>query len=275
MAGMGARRAPGAAMAHWIRFEQAGIAGFGTLDPASGRIAVHEGDLFSNPIPTGQEARLDDVRLLPPVTPGKFIGLWNNFHELAAKLGTSIPTGPLYFLKAPTSLLPSGGAVRAPAGYAGKIAYEGELGIVMGRRCLGADEAEAAAAVFGYTCVNDVTALDILNADPAFPQWARAKGCDTFGPCGPAIATGLDPSTLRVRTLLNGRARQDYPVADMILPPARIISLLSREMTLEPGDLIACGTSVGVLPMRPGAVVEVVIDGIGTLSNTVAGGEAG
>jgi len=274
MAGMGMRRAPGAAMAYWIRFEHAGTEGFGMLDPASGQIAVHEGGLFNSPAPTGRETRLDDVRLLPPVAPGKFIGLWNNFHELAAKLGTSIPTEPLYFLKAATSLLPSGGVICPPAGYAGKIVYEGELGIVVGRRCRGASEAEAAEAIFGYTCINDVTALDILHADPSFPQWARAKGCDTFGPCGPAIATGLDPSTLRVRTLLNGRARQDYPVADMILPPARIVSLLSREMTLEPGDLIACGTSVGVLPMRPGTVVEVTVDGIGTLRNTVADRES-
>ena len=257
-------------MAHWIRFEEEGTEGFGLLDPASGWIAVHRGDLFDSPAPTGREARLDDVRLLPPVAPGKFIGLWNNFHELAAKLGTSVPTEPLYFLKAATSLLPSGGAIRPPAGYAGKIAYEGELGFVVGRRCRGANEAEAAEAIFGYTCVNDVTALVILTAEPSFPQWARAKSCDSFGPCGPAVATGLDPSTLRVRTLLNGRLRQDYPVADMILPPARIVRLLSLEMTLEPGDLIACGTSVGVLPMRPGAVVEVAIDGIGTLRNTVA-----
>jgi 2-keto-4-pentenoate hydratase/2-oxohepta-3-ene-1,7-dioic acid hydratase in catechol pathway len=260
-------------MAHWIRFEHTGTEGFGMLDPASGRIDVHEGDLFTHPVATGRQARLDDIRLLPPVVPGKFIGLWNNFHELAAKLGASIPETPLYFLKAATSLLPSGGVIRPPAGYAGKIAYEGELGIVVGRRCRGASEAEAAEAIFGYTCVNDVTALDILAADPAFPQWARAKSCDSFGPCGPAIATGLDVSALRVRTLLNGRARQDYPVADMILPPARILSLLSREMTLEPGDLIACGTSVGVLPMRAGMEVEVAIDGIGTLRNTVAGSE--
>ena len=259
-------------MAHWIRFTHGGTEGFGTLDPASGEIDMQEGDLFARPVPTGQRVHLDGIQVLPPVAPGKFIGLWNNFHDLAAKLGASIPEVPLYFLKAPTSLLPSGGVIRPPAGYAGKIAYEGELGIVIGRRCRGADETEAAEAIFGFTCVNDVTALDILGADPAFPQWARAKSCETVGACGPAIATGLDPSALRVRTLLNGRARQDYPVADMILPPARIVSLLSREMTLEPGDLIACGTSVGVLPMRPGTVVEVAIDGIGTLRNTVAGG---
>ena len=108
------------------------------------------------------------------------------------------------------------------------------------------------------------------DADPSFPQWARAKGCDTFCPCGPAIVTGLDWSALQVCTLLNGRERQSYPAADMILPPARIVSLLSREMTLEPGNLIACGTSIGVLPMRPGMEVIVVIDGIGTLTSRTA-----
>jgi 2-keto-4-pentenoate hydratase/2-oxohepta-3-ene-1,7-dioic acid hydratase in catechol pathway len=128
-------------------------------------------------------------------------------------------------------------------------------------------EEEAETAIFGLTCVNDVTALDLLNADPSFPQWARAKGCDGFGPVGPAIATGLDWRGLRVQVALNGRVRQDYPCSDMILPPARIVSLISREMTLEPGDLVACGTSVGALPMRPGMAVEVTISGIGTLTN--------
>ncbi|MFC7543110.1 fumarylacetoacetate hydrolase family protein [Siccirubricoccus deserti] len=164
----------------------------------------------------------------------------------------------------------SGEPIRPPAGYAGKVLYEGELGLVIGRRVCQADEAEAAAAIFGLTCVNDVTALDLLTADASFPQWARAKGCDSFGPIGPAIATGLDWSALRVTVALNGRVRQDYPLADMILPPARIVSLISREMTLHPGDVIACGTSVGALPMRPGMNVEVAIAGIGTLANPYA-----
>jgi len=141
---------------------------------------------------------------------------------------------------------------------------------VIGRRCRNLDEDEAARAIFGLTCVNDVTALDLLTEDPSFPQWARAKGCDSFGPVGPAIATDLDWRTLTVSVALNGRVRQDYALSDMILPPARIVSLISREMTLEPGDLIACGTSLGALPMRPGMVVEVTIPGIGTLRNTMA-----
>ena len=245
----------------WVRFE----GGFGTLEGDT--VTPHAGSLFASATPTGEQLPLSAVRLLPPVTPGKFIGLWNNFHALAAKLGQAIPDTPLYFLKATSSLLDPGGTIRPPAGYTGKTVYEGELGIVIGRRCARVSEAEAHAAIFGYTAVNDVTALDLLQADPSFPQWARAKGCDTFGPVGPAIATGLDPAMLTVRVLLNGRERQSYPVCDMILPPARIVSLLSQEMTLHPGDLIACGTSVGVLPMRPGMEVSVVIDGIGALTN--------
>lgn len=256
-------------MALWVRFARKdGAAGFGTL--TDGGIAVHEGDVFAAPMPTGEVIARDAVRLLAPVTPGKFIGLWNNYREMAAKTGAAIPDTPLWFLKAGTSLLDPDGVIAPPAGYAGKVLYEGELGLVIGRRCKDADEAEAAGAIFGLTVVNDVTALDLLNADPSFPQWARAKSCDTFGPVGPAIATGLDWSGLRVTVALNGRVRQDYPTADMIIPPARIVAMLSREVTLEPGDVIACGTSVGALPMRPGMVVEVTIEGIGTLRNVMA-----
>lgn len=258
-------------MTLWVRFARDGAEGFGTLDGEAGRIAVHQGDLFDRPAPTGEVVALDAVRLLAPVRPGKFIGLWNNFHELAAKTGAAIPTEPLWFLKAGTSVLDPGGTIRPPAGYAGKVLYEGELGVVIGQRCKAVDEAAAEAAIFGYTVVNDVTALETLNADPSFPQWARAKSCDGFGPLGPAIATGLDWASRRVTVALNGRVRQDYALADMILPPARIVSLLSREMTLEPGDVIACGTSVGALPMRPGMTVEVTIGGIGTLGNVFEG----
>ncbi len=254
-------------MALWVRYERDGVAGFGTLEGES--IQPHAGALFVAPFPSGAALALGQVRLLAPVQPVRFIGLWNNFHELAAKLGSAIPTEPLYFLKSPGSIQHPEGTIVPPMGYTGKTLYEGELGIVIGKPCTNVSEAEAEQAIFGYTCVNDVTALDILNADPSFPQWARAKSCDTYGPVGPAIATGLDWSALRVRVRLNGRERQSYPAGDMILPPARIVSLISREMALEPGDLIACGTSVGALPMRPGMVVEVEIEGIGTLRNSV------
>ena len=248
-------------MTSWVRFQ----GGFGTL--ANGAVTPHEGDMFGTSTPSGPALPLAELNLLAPVTPGKFIGLWNNFHALAAKLGQSLPPTPLYFLKAASSILEPGGTITPPAGYAGKTVYEGELGIVIGQRCSRVDEAQAAEAIFGFTCVNDVTALDLLHEEASFAQWARAKSCDTFGPVGPAIVTGLDPSILTIRTLLNTRERQNYPVSDMIFQPAQIVSLLSREMTLLPGDLIACGTSLGVLPLRPGAEVSVVIDGIGTLTN--------
>lgn len=231
-------------------------------------IEVFEGSSILAPgASAGRCVSRDEVRLLPPVTPAAFIGLWNNFHELAARLGQPAPSEPLYFLKSPASLSGADDAIRKPLSYDGKVVYEGELGIVMGRRVRGADEQAARQAILGYTCVNDVTALDLLQKDPSFPQWARAKGCDTFGPIGPCVTVGLDWSQARVRTLVGGRERQNYPLSDMILPPERIVSLLSQEMTLQPGDVIACGTSLGVLPMRPGSVVEVVIDGIGTLRN--------
>lgn len=248
-------------MTLWVRYE----GGFGIL--AGATVIPHTGDMFDVTAPADEAVPLATLQLLAPVVPGKFIGLWNNFHALATKLNQTIPEAPLYFLKASSSVIASGAIIRSPAGYAGRTVYEGELGIVIGRPCHHADEAAAADAIFGYTCVNDVTAADLLIADPSFPQWARAKGCDTFGPIGPVIATGLDAATLTVRTLLNGRERQNYPVSDMILPPARIVSLLSREMTLLPGDLIACGTSLGALPMRPGSEVSIIINGIGTLTN--------
>ena len=167
-----------------------------------------------------------------------------------------------------TAIAFNGGTIRRPASYDGRVVYEGELGIVIGRTCTAVSEEQAREHIFGYTCVNDVTALQLINEDPAFPQWTRAKSFDTFGPFGPTVVTGLDPSALTVRTLLNGRERQSYPVSDMIFPPETLVSRISHDMTLCPGDVIACGTSVGVLPMRPGMTVEVVIDGIGTLQNT-------
>jgi len=255
-------------MTLWVRFTRGGVEGFGTLE--GDRIRVHGGDLFADASPTGEALALGNVALLPPVRPAVFLGLWNNYREAAAKQNLAIPETPLFFLKSPRSVVGPDAPIMPPPGYAGRVIYEGELGLVIGRRVSHADEAEADAAIFGLTCINDVTALDLLHADPSFAQWARAKGCDSFGPIGPAIATGLDWSSLRVQVALNGRVRQDYPTSDMILPPARIVSLISQEMTLEAGDVIACGTSVGALPMRPGMTVEVTIAGIGTLRNNFA-----
>jgi 2-keto-4-pentenoate hydratase/2-oxohepta-3-ene-1,7-dioic acid hydratase in catechol pathway len=248
----------------WVRFNHAGIVGFGTLE--GNRIRVHEGTLFADPEPTGVTLSLHDVRLLMPTQPGKIIAMWNNFRALGDKLKLAAPAEPLYLLKAPNSYLDPEGTIRKPSGD-GKVAFEGELGIVVGKTCKEVSEADAMRHVFGYTCANDVTMPDILHRDPAFAQWVRAKGFDTFCPFGPVVATGLDPATLVVRTILNGDVRQNYPISDMIFSVPRLVSLISRDMTLHPGDVILCGTSVGVGSMKPGSTIEVEIDGIGKLAN--------
>lgn len=248
----------------WIGFRHGGRGGFGRLDGDA--IEICEGDLFAAPRPTGERVALADVTIDLPCRPSKMIALWNNFHAAADKQGLAKPEAPLFFIKPANTYHPGGAPVAVPEA-AGRVLYEGELGIVIGARARDVTENEAAGHIFGFTCLNDVTALAILKADASFAQWTRSKGFDGFCPFGPVIATGLDPAALTVRTLVNGRERQSYPVSDMIFPPARLVSMLSQGMTLEPGDVIACGTSNGAGPIPKGATVEVVIEGIGTLAN--------
>lgn len=253
-------------MAQWLRFERNSQTGFGTLSDST--IAVHSGDMFSSAKPTGESIELADVTILTPCTPSKMPALWNNFHQLAAKNGFLVPDEPLYFLKAPNSYHPHGAPIVRPKTYAGKILYEGELGVVIGKRCSNVSEAEAKDYIFGYTCVNDVTAVDVLRKNPSFEQWIRAKSFDTFGVFGPVITTDVDPATLVIRTVLNGIEVQNYPVADMFFPPYKLVAAVSRDMTLMPGDIISCGTSLGAGAMAEAHnVVDIVIDGVGTLSN--------
>ncbi len=254
------------AAARWVRFAAAHGEGFGRLEGDA--IAVHEGGMFDGAAPTGERVPLAGVALLPPVAPSKIIALWNNFHALAAKLAVPVPPEPLYLMKAPSSIAAPGATIARPPSYAGKVVYEGELGIVIGRRCSRVGAEEARHFIFGYTCVNDITASDLIAADPSFAQWVRAKSFDGFGPFGPVVSSGLDPGALSIRTVLNGQERQNYPVADMIFQPHELVSRLSHDMTLLPGDLICCGTSLGVGAMKePSNTVEVTIEGIGTLSN--------
>jgi 2-keto-4-pentenoate hydratase/2-oxohepta-3-ene-1,7-dioic acid hydratase in catechol pathway len=249
----------------WVRFSACeGLTGFGTLQ--DDQVAEHRGDMFGISGPTGRMFKLDAVRLLCPFQPGKVLALWNNFAALGEKLGLAVPAEPLYLLKAPNAFANPGDAILQPRSK-GKVIYEGELAIVIGKTARGVGEADALDHVFGYTCVNDVTEVDILNRDPSFTQWTRAKGMDTFCPMGPAIATGLDASTLVVRTILNGEVRQEYPVSDMRFSVAQIVSLISTDITLYPGDAILCGTSIGVGSMKPGSEVSVEIAGIGRLDN--------
>jgi ketopantoate reductase/2-keto-4-pentenoate hydratase/2-oxohepta-3-ene-1,7-dioic acid hydratase in catechol pathway len=253
-------------MTHWIRYEKGGKRGFGTLEGEM--IIVHEGDMFAGAKPTGEKLKLADVAIQTPCDPSKMIGLWNNFHQLAAKNSFQHPDEPLYFLKAPNSFHPHGKPIVRPKTYAGRILYEGELGVVIGKRCFNISEAEANDVIFGYTCVNDVTAVDLMKKFPTFDQWTRVKSFDTFGVFGPTIATGVDPDKLVIRTVLNGKEVQNYPVADMFFPPYKLVAAVSKDMTLEPGDVIACGTSLGAGVMdKAENTIEIVIDGVGRLVN--------
>lgn len=232
-------------------------------------IVEYEGDPFGSPQPSGRTMPRDGCTLQSPCAPSKIVALWNNFHALREKLGKQAPTHPLFLLKPSTSVIGPDEPIRRPTGYTGKIAYEGELGIVIGRRCKDVPASEAQSFIFGYTCVNDVTAGELLNENPDFAQWCRSKGCDTFGCLGPVITTELDWQRARVVTKVDGAERQNYPLSDMIMSPVELVSRLSHDMTLLPGDVIACGTSVGIGSIKDGATVEVRIEGIGSLVNAL------
>lgn len=250
----------------WTRFKTAhGRIGFGLLQGE--QILEHRGNLFDQPVATGATIARDSVDLLCPCDPGKIVALWNNYHALGAKLGKAAPKHPLFLIKPSSTLNGPGAVIRRPASYDGKIVFEGELGIVIGKRAANITVEQAASHILGYTLVNDVTAAELIEEDPNFAQWTRAKGFDTFGCIGPVIAQGFDWREASLTTHLDGVERQNYPLADMIFNPHEQVAMISRDMTLEPGDVIAVGTSVGVGSMKEGALVEVSIDGIGTLAN--------
>jgi 2-keto-4-pentenoate hydratase/2-oxohepta-3-ene-1,7-dioic acid hydratase in catechol pathway len=255
-------------MAHWVRFRTADKdLGFGIL--VDGEIREHQGDMFGVTRSTGRTLDSKACVLQSPCTPSKIVGLWNNFHALAAKLGKVPPAHPLWFTKPDTSVIGPEESIRRPPEYTGKIVFEGELGIVIGKACRRIPAVDAGRHIFGYTCVNDVTAVDLLYESPDFAQWARAKSFDTFSCIGPAIATDLDVSTANLVTRLEGNERQNYPLSDMIFKPAELVSRLSYDLTLLPGDVIACGTSLGVGSIKAGNKVEITISGVGTLANTL------
>jgi 2-keto-4-pentenoate hydratase/2-oxohepta-3-ene-1,7-dioic acid hydratase in catechol pathway len=258
-------------MPRWGRVSYQGRERFGTIEDDT--IVLHAGDMFANPRPTGESIPLSAAKLLTPTTPSKMVGLVDNYHALVAKLGHAVPAEPLYFLKASNSFLAAGEPIRTPQSYAGKVLFEGELGIVIGKRCRAVAEADAAGYVFGYTCVNDVTAVDILNKDPGFAQWTRAKSFDTFCPLGPWVAD-VDPTDLEVACFVNGEVRQKARTSDMLFGAWDLVSWVSHAMTLVPGDVILTGTPGGISELHPGDTVEVRIEGVGSLINPVVAAEA-
>jgi 2-keto-4-pentenoate hydratase/2-oxohepta-3-ene-1,7-dioic acid hydratase in catechol pathway len=252
----------------WARFQLAnGQSGFGQW--VENYIAEYRGDMFEDPKPTGRNLSRNEFSFLSPCQPTKILALWNNFHALAAKLGKAVPTHPLFLLKAASSIIGADELIRRPASYPGRILYEGELGIVIGRRCKEVSVESADTHIFGYTCINDVTAASVLDENPDFAQWCRSKSYDTFSCVGPVIATEFDWREARVVTRLDGVERQNYALSDLIFSPPEIVSRASQDMTLLPGDVIACGTSLGVGVIKDGSRVEVQIAGIGSLTNSL------
>ncbi len=199
------------------------------------------------------------------LVPSKIIGIGVNYRAHALEMGKGLPEEPLMFLKPRSALLSDGGAIERPAGYE-RVDFEGELGVVIGTRAKAVSREAALDHVLGFTCINDVTVRDLQKTDT---QWTRAKGFDTFCPLGPKIVAGLDPRNLRIQTRVNGTTRQDSSTSDLIFDVTALIAFVSQHMTLEVGDVISTGTPAGVGNLMPGDVVEIEIEGIGVLRNSV------
>ena len=241
-----------------------------TLTPAWGLL---EGDTvyplaqapYAGVVVSGAARPLASVRLVAPATPSKLVCVGRNYAEHAAELGNEVPPEPLIFLKPPSTVVGPDEAVVYPA-ISSRVDHEGELALVIGRRCRNVAEADAGQVIFGYTVANDVTARDLQKQDG---QWTRGKGFDTFAPVGPWIDTGFDPVNKAVRCWVSGALRQDGNTALLIYAIRRVIAHVTRFMTLEPGDLLLTGTPAGVGPVQPGDVMTVEVEGLGTLSNPV------
>jgi 2-keto-4-pentenoate hydratase/2-oxohepta-3-ene-1,7-dioic acid hydratase in catechol pathway len=224
------------------------------------------GDILGKWAATARSWPLSDVKLLPPVNPSKIVAVGRNYADHAAEFNNPAPEQPIIFLKPPSSLLPPEDAI-VLAPNVKRTDFEGELAVVIGQQCFQLpDGADLKPYIAGYTCLNDVSARDYQQIDK---QWTRAKSFDTFCPLGPVLETEFDLAHGTLETRLNGIRKQHAPFTDMLFPVDVIIPWVSRVMTLLPGDVIATGTPAGVGPMKAGDVVEVVIEGIGTLRNPV------
>jgi 2-keto-4-pentenoate hydratase/2-oxohepta-3-ene-1,7-dioic acid hydratase in catechol pathway len=256
------------------RFEHSGKVGYGLVEDVRAvptitrRMEKFPAEFADFDSAETANVPLGSARLLAPTQPSKIVCVGRNYIEHAKELQHEIPTSPLIFLKPPSAVIGPGVEIKRPHTLSQRVDHEGELGVVIGKRCYGLrEDADVRPYILGYTCVNDVTARDLQNKDG---QWTRAKGFDTFCPIGPVVVDGLDPwKGVRVQTRLNGELRQNGTTADFIFPLDVIVRYITSVMTLEPGDVIATGTPAGVSPMEPGDSVEVTVEGVGSLSNPV------
>ena len=224
-----------------------------------------EGEIFGD-WRTGEPVAIAGARQLPPVTPSKIVAIGLNYKDHAAEQGKAVPAEPLMFLKPSTSIVGPGDAIRLPE-WAGRIDYEAEVAVVIGRRAWQVSEDEALDYVFGITALNDVTARDLQKKDV---QYTRAKGFDTFAPIGPCIAAGRDwTQPIGIECWVNGERRQASSTSELIFAIPRLIAHVTAVMTLLPGDLISTGTPAGIGRLAPGDRVVVKVEGVGDLSNPV------
>jgi 2-keto-4-pentenoate hydratase/2-oxohepta-3-ene-1,7-dioic acid hydratase in catechol pathway len=248
-----------------VRFRFGDRIATGAADFDSDAIRVLRGTFFEDPVPTGEEVPFDDVRLLAPVLPSKLVCVGKNYAAHAAEFGLEMPEEPLLFLKPSTAVIGPHDPIRLLP-ISRRVDYEGELAVVIGALARNVRSEEAFRVILGYTCANDVTLRDLQHEND---QWTRAKGFDGSCPLGPWIETDLDPTDVRVETRLNGEVRQGAQTADMAFGVATLIEYVTSFMTLLPGDVLLTGTPEGVGKLSAGDVVEVEVDGIGTLSNPV------
>ena len=249
-----------------VRFRQGTRLATGFVEGAF----VHplRGTFFEEPVPTGEEIPVEDVRLLAPVLPSKVVCVGKNYVEHAEEMGGEVPDEPIIFIKPSTSVIGPGDPIPYPPSTT-RVDHEGELAVVIGRLARRVQAEDAGRVILGFTCGNDVTARDLQVKDG---QWTRAKGFDGFCPLGSWIETDLDPSDLAIECRLNGDVRQAARTSQLQFGPNELIEFVSAVMTMLPGDVILTGTPAGVGPMAVGDRVEVEIEGIGVLENPVVDG---
>jgi 2-keto-4-pentenoate hydratase/2-oxohepta-3-ene-1,7-dioic acid hydratase in catechol pathway len=248
----------------FIRFATDEGPRFGVLDGTE--VAVIEPHPFASPRPTGERVPVQGLQLLAPVIPSKIVCVGKNYRDHVAEMGGEVPDEPLFFLKPSSAVVGPGDPIRLPVDVSDEVHHEAELAVVIGALLQRVDVEQARAGILGYTVTNDVTARDLQRRES---QWFRAKGFDTFCPLGPAIATDLDPTALRIRCTVDDEVRQDGSTGDMVHGVAELVSAISQVTTLLPSDVVLTGTPAGVGPLTAGQKVRVEIEGIGVLENPV------
>lgn len=226
------------------------------------------GDMFGEYKKTDNVFSLEDIKVLPPTSPSKVLCVGLNYRDHAAEMNKPLPQAPMLFMKPNTAVIAHNEEIIYPSHMSKRVDYEGEIAVVIGREAYMVEEQDVEDYIFGYTCINDITARDLQKIDI---QFTRGKGFNTFAPFGPFIETEISPNNLGIMTLLNNEVKQDSNTDNLIFKVKTLVSFISKIMTLLPGDIIATGTPAGIGPVKPGDRLEVRIEGIGSLVNHVVG----